>query len=374
MKSRGWWLRVVAPPAAVGAVIAGVSIGLPASAAPSLPAKTAQQLLAMVAAANVDGVSGTVTEKAALGLPSLPSTGDSGPSGLTGLLTGTHSLRVWDGGPRQLRLQVLDPLDETEVVVNGTDAWTYTFSTNKATHIALPPPKRDAATQSPPAAGLTPEQLAAQIVDSVTPTTQLTVTGTASVANRDAYTLTITPRTSDTTIGRVAIDVDSTTGVPLRVRIFAQGATSPALSVGFSDVSFGRIPASRFAFTPPPGAQVSTATAPMPAAPRPDTASPHPLAPGDATTSQPYTVGTGWSTVVVLPHNPLSAAGPDGRRESATRTFADALAKAGRPVKGGTLLSTALLNVLVADDGRMLIGAVPASTLETALTAPAPAK
>ena len=328
----------------------------------------------MVAAANVDGVSGTVVEKAALGLPSLPSTGDSGPNGLTGLVSGTHSLRVWDGGPRQLRLQVLDPLDETEVVVNGTDAWTYTFSTNKATHLTLPPQRQGAAAEQPPAASLTPEQLAAQFVGSVSPTTQLTVTGTASVAHHDAYTLTITPRTSDTTIGSVAIDVDANTGVPLRVRIFAQGATSPALSVGFSDVSFGRIPASRFAFSPPPGAQVSTATAPALPAPKQGHPNPHALTPGTKTSSQPYTVGTGWSTVVVLPHNPLAAAGTDGRRDSTTRAFADALAKAGRPVKGGTLLSTALLNVLVADDGRMLVGAVPASTLEAALTAPAPAK
>src|SRR5690242_18573254 len=110
MRSRNWWLRVVAPPVGVGAVIAGVSIGLPASAAPSLPTKTPEQVLAMIASADMPGISGTVVEKAALGLPAIPSTGDSGPSGLTGLLSGTHSLRVWDGGPRQLRVQVLDQL------------------------------------------------------------------------------------------------------------------------------------------------------------------------------------------------------------------------------------------------------------------------
>lgn len=336
----------------------------------------------MIASADVPGISGTVVEKAALGLPAIPSTGDSGPSGLTGLLSGTHSLRVWDGGPRQLRVQVLDQLDETEVVVNGTDAWTYTYSTNRATHLTLPPAQQAGAnTDTTPSAGsLTPEQLATQVLAAINPTTQVSVTGTASVAGHDAYTLNVSPRTSATTVGQIAIDVDAATGVPLRVRIYARGATSAALSVGFSQVSFAAVPASRFAFTPPPAAHVSTGNLPaLPGHDRlsgPDSQATPQSQAGSPTQSnaQPYTVGSGWSSVLVLPNNPLTAARMSGGRDSQARAFANAIAKAGQPVQGGTLVSSALVNVLLTDDGRMLIGAVPASALEAAATAPAPTR
>jgi hypothetical protein len=58
-------------------------------------------------------------------------------------------------------------------------------------------------------------------------------------------------------------------------------------------------------------------------------------------------------------------------RHDSGPNLADLVAKAGTRVTGGTLLHTALINVLVADDGRVLVGAVPASVLQKALTAPA---
>jgi outer membrane lipoprotein-sorting protein len=377
MRGRAWWLRAVSPPVVVGAVIAVAAIGVPADATPSLPTKTAQQLVTMVTTGTdvpVAGISGDVAEKASLGLPALPSgTGSSGSGGLTGLLSGTHSLRVWIGKAGQFRAQVLDTLDETDVVSDGTDLYTYVYSTNTVTHVALPANRSThAATASPTAASLAPSQLATSLLNAINPSTDVSFGGTAKVAGHDTYLLDVRPRTTDTTVGLVQIALDSVTGVALRVQIFAQGASSAAFTIGFTKVSFAAINASQFHFTPPPGAQSSADTATTKGAPSTTPTSKPPAAP----TARPYVIGTGWSTVLVLPRAALTPQNPQQQtrhyRGGNAASLTSALADAGVRVDGGTLLQTKLLNVLSADDGRLLIGAVPVATLEKALHAPTP--
>ena len=68
-RSRRWLV-----PVATVAVVAGVGTLGPivADASPKLPGITAQDLLANVQTAKVDGLSGTVTSPTDLGLPALP--------------------------------------------------------------------------------------------------------------------------------------------------------------------------------------------------------------------------------------------------------------------------------------------------------------
>ena len=377
MRDRAWWLRAVSPPVVVGAVIAVAAIGVPADATPNLPTKTAQELLTMATAGTdvpVNGISGDVAEKASLGLPALPSgTGSSGSGGLTGLLSGTHSLRVWIGKAGQFRAQVLDTLDETDVVSDGTDLYMYVYSTNTVTHVALPTKLSSSHTAPTPPTGASfaPSQLAAEVLKAINPSTDVSFGGTANVAGHDTYLLDVRPRTADTTVGLVQIALDSATGVALRVQIFARGASSAALSVGFTKVSFAAIDASQFHFTPPPGAQNSAGTPFTKAAPS-TTTQPSKSAPA----AKPYVIGTGWSTVLVLPRGALTP--KPGQQETRRQrggnsdSLSSALTAAGVRVDGGTLLETKLLNVLSADDGRLLVGAVSLATLEKALHAPVP--
>ena len=71
-----WGVPVVAA-AAVAAVASGV---FTAQANPSLPAKTAGQLLVDLQGASVDGLSGTVVQDSDLGLPQLPQVGSGSSS------------------------------------------------------------------------------------------------------------------------------------------------------------------------------------------------------------------------------------------------------------------------------------------------------
>ncbi|MDT5025912.1 MAG: hypothetical protein QOE61_2338, partial [Micromonosporaceae bacterium] len=89
-------LRWLVPAAAAVAVIGGgLGVGAIAAAAdPSLPQRSAAELLVDLQTARLDGLSGTVVQRADLGLPALPSVGGQGSADLTSLIAGTHTLRV----------------------------------------------------------------------------------------------------------------------------------------------------------------------------------------------------------------------------------------------------------------------------------------
>jgi len=103
-------------PLAVAAVVAGgvafASASRSDSATPTLPPRSAEQLLAEVAQARVPGLSGTVVSTARLGLPELPSVAGRGGVSLTDLVAGSHTVRVWlKGRPLEGRIRVLDDED-----------------------------------------------------------------------------------------------------------------------------------------------------------------------------------------------------------------------------------------------------------------------
>ena len=77
-----------------------------------------------------------------------------------------------------------------------------------------------------------------------------------TVAGQPAYQLVLSPKASGSLIGRVAIAIDATKNVPLRVQVFARGAASPAIQVGYTSISFVKPAAGNFSFTTPPGAKV----------------------------------------------------------------------------------------------------------------------
>ena len=77
-----------------------------------------------------------------------------------------------------------------------------------------------------------------------------------TVAGEAAYQLVLAPKSPSSLIGQVRIAIDARHRVPLRVQVFARGAASPALQIGFTSISFGKPAAANFAFRPPAGAAV----------------------------------------------------------------------------------------------------------------------
>src|SRR4051794_38007810 len=335
------WLPAVVAPVAVAAV--AVAVPFSAGAAASLPDKSPQQVLELVAkSAAIPGFSGTVQQRSDLGLPQLPagigarSDADASSANAVELLTGTHTVKVFESGKDERRVQVLDAMAERDVVRNGEDVWFWDAKHNTATHVTVPQRSTPDGTDV-----LTPADAAKRALDSIDGSTVVAVDGSASIAGRDAYQLVLTPKSSGTTVGSVNIAVDSETGLPLQVQVTARGGTSPAFSVGFTELDLTKPADSTFDFQPPSGATVH-----QEAVPRPSSSSDHP---------KPTVTGSGWDAVVTL---------DAGASATADITKSGVFQQLTKAVNGGRVLSTTLVNVLVTDDGHVLAGAVPVSRLE----------
>ena len=348
--------RWTIPAAGATAVAAALVISpMVADASPSLPPRTAAELLTSTTAAADHPFSGTVVETARLGLPDLPM-GGAGSTSLsaTSLVTGSHTARVWYAGPGRSRIALVGDLAESDVIRNGTDAWTWSSATNTAQHLTLP---SETAKARVPTGDVTPAQAAAKALSAIDPTTKVTVEGTASIAGRSAYELVLAPRNAGSLVAQVRLAIDSVTSTPLRVEVFARGAGKPAFETAFTSITFATPDPAVFAFSPPRGAKVTEArmgTAPAPGA-RPDAAQ------GAA---QPTVVGTGWTSVAVIKGVDLSAAGGNAQLSTLLRSAKQVSGSYG----SGRVVTTALVSALLLDDGRLLVGAVTPAVLEQAAT------
>lgn len=356
------WIPALAVPAVL--VAGAIAIPAVASASPALAPKSAAEVLELLAKAkSVTAFSGTITETSNLGLPSLPtgagtsgasaygaSDGTAGASDVLALLTGSHTIRVYASGAHATRVQVLQSESEQDVVTDSTGAWLWDSAKQTATHVLVPAGAGSNARRFGTGESLTPSEAANELVSAAQKTSLLSVDGTATVAGRAAYVLTITPKTADTLVGSASIAVDATTGLPLSVSVTARGASAPAFSTAFTDIDYAKPAASLFAFTPPAGATVKTvhlSSASKTPPSRNEGAKRH--EPG----AKPTVSGTGWSSVVTIPAKDV----PKGLSDE---TLVKELTTS---VSGGRGVQTALLSVLVASDGRVLVGAVPLSSL-----------
>lgn len=361
----GWTRRrraVWAVPILTAAIITGsVALSSPADSSPhpSLPARTAGQLLVAAESSVTVPLSGTVVETARLGLPALPTTGSSASFDWQTLVTGSHTALVWSDGPAKQRLALTGQLSESDAVHNGTDLWTYTSTTNEVSHSVLS--GADAKHASSAATSFTPAQAAAAALKAIEPTTVVSIDRTQVVAGQKAYTLVLTPRDNRSTVRRVTIALDSKHFVPLRVQVIGH-ATKPAFEVGFTSITFKKPAASVFNFVTPKGAKVvsnpldpQSGTTHNRIRAKVPTGGSAQKKPADATT----VIGSGWTAVVELHGGiPTGAAG-------------GLLNKASRPVgtDGARLVTTSLLNVLILKDGRVFLGAVSPAMLQSVAAA-----
>src|ERR1700722_4644234 len=331
---RARWAIPVAAVALAGAVPAGSLIST-AQASPELPLRTPAQLLASVAGQDAPppALTGTVVETASLGLPQLP--GTSNQNSITSLLAGSHTIKVWYGDPQHIRLAVPVQLSETDVIRDGRQVSVWQSDSNTVTRMQLPARASAAEAHAVPSgAPLTPQQAASQALK-------------------------------------------ATRNVPLRVQVFARGAASPAIQVGYTSISFVKPAAANFNFTTPAGAKVKVVSPP-------GDSSRH-MAQGTKASGEPQVIGKDWLSVAVLPASDLagvmgaggassSAAGVGSQSVSSgsgeSGAVAAALMKSATPVHGawgsGKLLRTSLVSVLMTDNGHVLVGAVTPAVLYAA--------
>lgn len=379
------WTAAIAVPVVAGAVIL---VPMAASGAVDLPDKTAEELIEFAGASDVEALSGTIKQTSELGLPDLGAlTGsmggqDSGtdddPSAadiddLIALVTGSHTAKVYLDGEKA-RLQVLDRLAERNVYVDGEagDVWFVDSESAAATRFVLPSDaeveqlkadvqaKADEAKAAEPRTGSTvptPDEMLDQALAALDESTEVTVGTDARVAGRDVYELILEPRTDDTLVGELRFAIDGENGTALAASVTARGASEPAFEIAFTQVDFAAPDPAVFVFEPGSDVTVTEKDVPLPT---PDETH---RGEGPTADAAPIVTGEGWSTVVELPAR--SEAGGDvfAALEPEQLAMLESVTTA---VDGGRVLQTSLLSVLITDDGRVLVGAVPAASLTDA--------
>ncbi|MFE6056517.1 outer membrane lipoprotein carrier protein LolA [Kitasatospora sp. NPDC056446] len=374
-------------PVAVAAVIAagvGLVPALAADSPPDLPTLTAEQVVAKALGSETQALSGTISVSTDLGLPSQllgaaggigAAAGGHGGDGATasadpqakllGLLGGDRTLRIAADGPDRQRVDLMENMAGYTVVRNGDQAWAWDSSTNSAVHLTGQAGDRH---PKAPLSELptTPQDAARQFLTASAGTTSVTVAGTANVAGQKAYQLSVKPTQAGSTVAEVRISVAADNGVPLGVAVKSVDG-STVLDIHFTDVSFAKPAAKTFDFAVPKGAKVTEKKADHPAGAAGATAD---AAKGHEGVN---VIGEGWTAVLAAqaPGGPVQApkdAGKDAGKHGGRGSLnPQALVKSlGKPVDGGTLVSTKVLNVLVTDDGRVFAGAVTLPVLQHA--------
>ena len=224
--------------------VTGMTVGLRqrAQGESRLATITPAQLLANVAQHAGDGtpLSGHLNwENDVLGMSMLSLAGQ-GRGDLSAFLSnGSGRLWVDDG---RFRFDIRGIAGDTTIVGDTTTVWVYTYASNTATQYALrggsdatgpdtAPPSAQTGTTNPLAA-------IDSFIQKLAPDATLAVAGQVSVAGQDCYVLSLLPKAANTVLGSIQVAVDGSTYLPLKLDVYAKGATKPVLAVSFTSVSY----------------------------------------------------------------------------------------------------------------------------------------
>ena len=367
--------------------VGAIAVPLQANAI-DLPDLSPQQVMVLMQGADVTEFSGTIVKSSNLGLPTLEFSSmmsedsiaqmeekmpaemaDFVPAVIESntltqaieLISGSHTIRVYVSGQDKLRAQILDPMSQRDLIVNGNEFWVYDAKMATALtgtiDIEADPAKQAEAEQKvldyadSIALDLSsPEAIADYLVSMVDETSQIEVGKDHSVAGRSAYQLIISPDSQNSLVASAAVSVDSETGMPLKVEIFSTTQVEAAMTVGFESISFGSVDQGLFSFTPPAGTSVETFDADELMATLDGYEKPEGYVSDYEVPAEPEVLGSDWDSVVHLAALPADIP----QDLMATELFADMLTE----VPGGKVFSTPLVNVLLTDSGEVYMGAV----------------
>ena len=388
------WIPAVMAPVLVAATAVGFSVS--ASAAVNLPDKSASQILQLINTNPDIAFSGRVVKKAALGLPpmnivpdisqaSIDQMAKSMPKEMMDFLpkasaqgelalaleffAGVHTANLYVDGVEKARLQVLDLLSERDYIRNGNELWAYDAAKSLAQHSVVS--EAEVANAEADARSLfnlnsgklpfdytSPAAVAEYVLNEAGKYSTITVASDIKIADRGAYQITITPKGNQSLVASATLSIDAATGLPLAARVMAVGKSTPAFEVAFDTITFTKPAASNFEFTPPVGTRVQEVPAPTKADLLRELAK-APKAPSEdeARKQLEDLAAQGWSAVAVIPAAQVPS---ELRLLQVNNSLYKELTK---PVSGGRVFTSALMNIFFSDNGDVYAGSVTVARL-----------
>ena len=395
-RNRRRWVPAVLAPVLVAGSVLGFSVQ--ANASIDLPDKSASQILQMINTNPDIAFSGRIVKKASMGLPPmnivpdisqsmidemakkmpkemsdfLPKASAQGELALAlEFFAGTHTANLYVDGVEKARLQVLDLLSERDYIRNGNELWSYDAGKSLAQHSVVN--EAEVANAEAEARSLfnknsgklpfdytSPAAVAEYVLNEAGKYSTITVASDIKIAERGAYQITITPKGNQSLVASATLSIDAATGLPLAARVMAVGQSTPAFEVAFETITFTKPAASNFEFTPPAGTRVQEVPAPTKADALRELAKatagkkiPTEAEIEKLANAKLEDLATqGWGAVAVVPAAEVPA---ELRALQLNNNLYKELTK---PVAGGRVFSSALLNIFFADNGDVYAGSV----------------
>ena len=229
------------------ALVAGIAVAAPTLPG-LLPAKAsdiaASDLLQRIEDSRDLGWSGEVDTQGNLQIPDTDSF-----AGVARLLGEEQDLRVWWRDPTHWRVDRVRQTGETDLVRDGDTTTSWVFESNTATMSPY------SAVRLPDASDLLPNQLSARLLEAATDD-EVSRLDTRRVAGRTALGLRLEPAGDQSTIRRVDVWADQSTGLPLRVEVTGAGSSRPVLTSTVTSFDTDPPSAGDVAFSPAPRTKI----------------------------------------------------------------------------------------------------------------------
>jgi outer membrane lipoprotein-sorting protein len=240
--------------AGVVAVIAGgtaIAVAAAGSGPKPPPESLARAVHGALTAPDVQGISARISFTNHL-------IGSTNLQGADPILTGASG-RLWISNDGRMRLELQsDNGQDAQVLVSKSGFWIYDPSSNTEYRGTLPADSHNGkqADKIPSVAQI--QQRISELIQHA----NLSGAIPSDVAGQAAYTVRVSPKHDGGLLGSAQLAWDATRGVPLRFAIYARGQDKPVIQLKVTDVSYGKVPASDFAVSPPRGAKVVTVNVP----------------------------------------------------------------------------------------------------------------
>ena len=226
---------------------AAIAIAASRSTGPTPPAKPlASAIHDALAGPKPDGITADITFTNKL-FPSGALTGATGSALLSGA-TG----RLWATNDGRGRLELQSDAGDLQIVWSADKLTAYDATSNTVYVFTLP----KKASNTADAGG--PPTLAAitAFLTHLAGDANVSSAQPDNVGNQPAYTVTVSPKHDGGLLGSAELAFDAMRGVPLKLAIYAQGSSTPALALEATHISYGAVAASAVDISPPAGAKV----------------------------------------------------------------------------------------------------------------------
>jgi outer membrane lipoprotein-sorting protein len=237
--------------AVIALAVGGAAIAVAASggSGPTPPPKPlAQALHDSLAGPTPDGVTARIEFTNKL-FPSGAITGQVGSALMSGA-----SGRLWATNDGRGRIELQSDAGDVQVVWNDTEVTIYDASSNTVYRAELPADAKSSGDNT----NNTSVPSVAKISDFLSKLGEhVSLSGAepSNVAGQEAYSVRVSPKHDGGLLGAAELAFDASRGVPLRLGIYAQGASTPVLELAATDISYGPVPASDVNVAPPAGAK-----------------------------------------------------------------------------------------------------------------------